>query len=177
MQKKKKIRIDDDCPICGGKIWGGGQKILIEGAKITVCQSCAHHGKKIITKTKKTTKSKLTSSKTKTTKNKQAFKTSNILEPSVEIVSDYPKRLRNIRAKNNLTQEQFAQKLNEKPSLLRRIEAGKVEPSLELAKRIEKMYNVSLLKDVDEIQVDTKKFMKKSSGSSLGDIAFIKRKK
>ena len=39
------------------------------------------------------------------------------------------------------------------------------------------MYNISLLKDVDEIQVDTKKFMKKTSGSSMGDIAFIKRKK
>ncbi len=177
MQRKKNIKIDDDCPICGGKIWGGGQKVLIEGAKITVCQSCAHLGKKIISKTKVTPIQKLKSSKTKTTKNKQAFKTSNILEPSVEIVSDYPERLRNIRVKNNITQEQFAKKLNEKPSLLRRIEAGKVEPSLKLAKKIEKMYNVSLLKDVDEIQVDTKKFMKKTSGSSMGDIAFIKRKK
>ena len=42
----------NDCPVCGGKIWGRGQKVLLEGAKITVCQSCAQHGKKIPAKSK-----------------------------------------------------------------------------------------------------------------------------
>lgn len=177
MHKKKNVKINDDCPICGGKIWGKGQKVLIEGAKITVCQNCAHLGKRIITKPKQSPIKKTLPSKQKISKSNRTFNPKNTLEPSLEIVSDYPKRLRNVRAKDNLTQEQFAQKINEKPSLIRRIESGKVEPNLKLAKKIEEIYNIKLLKEIDEIQVNTKKFMKKSSGSSIGDIAFIKKKK
>ena len=94
-----------------------------------------------------------------------------------EIVEDYAKRIRNARTKNNLTQEQFAQKINEKPSLLRRIEAGKAKPTIKLAKKLEKSYDIMLLKEADEIEVNTSQFMKKSTGTSLGDIAFIKKKK
>lgn len=177
MYNKKNVRIDDDCPICGGKIWGRGQKVLIEGAKITVCQSCAHLGKKIITKTKKSDIEKLAIKKPRINKSKQSFKSSRNLEPSIEIISDYSKRIRNVRTQKNLTQEQFAQKLNEKPSLIRRIESGKVEPNLKLAKKIEEVYNIQILKATDEIRVNTKKYLKKSSTTSMGDIAFIKKKK
>ena len=175
MYNKKNVRIDDDCPICGGKIWGKAQKVLIEGAKITVCQSCAQLGKKIITK--KSDIEKLAINKPKINKSKQSFKSTRTLEPSIEIISDYTMKIRNVRTQKNLTQEQFAQKLNEKPSLLRRIESGKVEPNLKLAKKIEEVYNIKILKETDQVRVDTKKFMKKSSTASLGDIAFIKKKK
>ncbi len=47
MSKKISSQFEKECPICGGKIWGRGQKVLIEGAKITVCQSCAQYGVKI----------------------------------------------------------------------------------------------------------------------------------
>ena len=177
MYNKKNVRIDDDCPICGGKIWGRGQKVLIEGAKITVCQSCAHLGKNIITTTKGSTIKKWTSNKAQSTRKSTSSKLSSTLEPSIELVSDYSKRIRNARAQRNLTQEQFAQKLNEKPSLMRRIESGKVEPNIKLAKKIEEVYQIKILKETDEVSVDTKKFMKKSSTASLGDIAFIKKKK
>ena len=53
MSKKIANEYEKDCPICGGKIWGKGEKVLIEGAKITVCQSCAQFGVKIKPKTKK----------------------------------------------------------------------------------------------------------------------------
>ena len=103
------------------------------------------------------------------------------LEKRIEelgIVLDYAKRIRNVRSNLRLNQDQFAQKLNEKPSLLRRIEAGKVEPTIKLAKKIQQVYKIKLLKKVDETEfnVQETKFMKKSTGSSLGDIAFIKKK-
>ena len=69
--------------------------------------------------------------------------------------------------------------MNEKPSLLRRIEAGKVEPTVKLAKKIEDVYKIKILKKSDEIEarVQNNKYMKKSNVKSLGDIAFIKKKK
>ena len=97
----------------------------------------------------------------------------------LEIIPNYAKKIRSKRNSLGLSQDQFAQKLNEKPSLLRRIEAGKVEPTIKLAKKIEEVYKIKILKKADEIEasVESSKFMKKSSGTSLGDIAFIKKKK
>ncbi|MHA1932760.1 MAG: helix-turn-helix domain-containing protein, partial [Promethearchaeota archaeon] len=108
---------------------------------------------------------------------RQIIKSKNTAE--LEIVSDYAKRVRNARNKLGLNQDQFAQKLNEKPSLVRRIETGKAEPTVELAKKIQKIYKIQLLAKSDEMDFNLQenKFMKKPSSSSLGDIAFIKKKK
>jgi len=175
-KKKKNTKIENECPICGGIIWGKGQKVLIEGAKITVCDSCVHYGKKIITKTETSNVQKKYPSKmrkfgTNTTSNKGT-----IYESTMEIVPDYAKKIRDIRTFNHLNQDQFAQKLNEKPSLIRRIESSKAEPTEKLAKKIESVYNIKLLKKAEDYIVSTKGYMKKQKNSSLGDIAIIKKK-
>jgi putative transcription factor len=177
MSKKIANEFEKECPICGGKIWGRGEKVLIEGAKITVCQSCAQFGVKIRKRPKMVESTRKTYPKPNTTKKKGLYPRE--IEDSVEIVSDYVARIRKARNARGLNQDQFAQKLNEKPSLLRRIEAGKVEPTIKLAKKIEEVYNIKLIKQVDEIEPSAKQnqYMKKSSGSSLGDIAYVKKKK
>ncbi|MHA2123498.1 MAG: multiprotein bridging factor aMBF1 [Promethearchaeota archaeon] len=172
----KYSNIDKECPVCGGIIWGKGQKVLLEGAKITVCDNCAQHGTKITRPTTVYRAKKVYQKRPQSTTRKHIVKPERIEE--LEIVSDYAKKIRNARNNRGLNQDQFAQKLNEKPSLLRRIEAGKVEPTIKLSKKIEKIYDIKLLKSTDEIEFNSKdqKFMKKSTGASLGDIAFVKRK-
>ena len=162
------------CPICNGIVWKG-QKVKIEGAKMTVCDSCALHGKKIMTKPKSIYLQKSYSTQIKSSLKHPTRKFDEIEQ--MEIVNDYSKRIRNIRTINKLNQDQFAQKLNEKPSLVRRIESGKVKPTIKLAKKIEEIYKITLLIKADEIEVNTKKFMKKETSSALGDIAFFKKKK
>ena len=176
MPKPSYNELDKECPICGGIIWGRGQKVLIEGAKITVCDNCAQHGKKIYRPTSNIQFKNTSQIKPQTTSKKQRVKPRDVEE--LEIVSDYAKKIRNVRSNIKLNQDQFAQKLNEKPSLLRRIEAGKVEPTVKLAKKIQKIYNIQLIKKADDSKIDIQesKFMKRSGGSSLGDIAFIKKR-
>ena len=173
MSKQDFNKFDKECPICGSIIWGKGQKVLLEGAKITVCHICAKNGQKIHERPGYAQNKRYET--TKTPQKKNYPKREALLEK--EIVDDYARRIRNARTKHNLTQEQFAQKINEKPSLLRRIEAEKVKPTVKLAQKLEKVYGIQLVKEADEIDVNTKQFMKKSTGSSLGDIAFIKKKK
>lgn len=177
MPKSKGSDVDKECPICGGIIWGKGQNVLIEGAKMIVCQSCAQYGVKVHERLPKSATKQSSYQKPRSAPKKKYVPRDNI--EKVEIVSDYAFRIRNARTQNKLNQDQFAQKLNEKPSLLRRIEAGKAEPDIKLAKKIEKVYDIKLIKSVDTIDVSpqTDKYMKKSTGSSLGDIAFIKKKK
>jgi putative transcription factor len=176
MSKKGTDNYSRECPICGGIIWGKGQYVLLEGAKIVVCQSCAQHGTKIYERPKPSQQKKSSYSRTSTSKKSKTRKDT---FDNFEIVPDYAKRIRNTRNSRNLNQEQFAQKLNEKPSLLRRIEAGKAEPTIKLARKIEQIYHIKLLKKVDDMEasVNSSKYMKKSGSSSLGDIAFVKKKK
>ena len=176
MSKKRNTSNEIECPLCGGKIWKA-QRVIIEGAKLTVCQSCAQHGTKIIQKEKLSYKKAPISQRAKTGSTKNAFQSRKNIEPSIEIVPDYAKKIRNARTKSKLNQEQFAQKLNEKPSLIRRIESGKVEPTVKLAKKIEKVYGIILTRNVDDVTVYNKNFMKRKEGSTLGDIAFIKKKR
>jgi len=166
-------KVDKECPICGGIIWGGGEKVLIEGAKMRVCQSCAQHGKKIRSKSRPSSRSRKKYSKS----SKKPTSSSKPRGPEVVIVDDYHQRIRNAREKRNLTQAKFAQKLKEKESLIRRIESKKTKPTIKLAKKIEKTYGISLLKKSGPVKVDTNKYMKNrkdSGGVSLG--AFIKKK-
>lgn len=177
MAKKGYDANEKECPICGGVIWGRGQKVIIEGAKMTVCQSCAQYGTKV--PQKPTPQYKKGNTYAKTARSSPRPIPRKIISDDIEIVADYAKRIRNIRSSRGLNQDQFAQKLNEKPSLLRRIEAGKVEPTIKLAKKIEQVYKIKLIKKVDETEpsMQASKYMKKSSGGSLGDIAYIKKKK
>jgi len=177
MPKPQYNEIDKECPICGSIIWGKGQRVLLEGAKITVCHNCAQHGIKIQKPPTSKYIKKSFSPYKKNHPQRTGLKKPNVDE--LEIIQDYTKKIRNVRNSLGLNQDQFAQKLNEKPSLLRRIEAGKVEPTIKLAKKIEDVYKIKILKKITEIEakVESSKYMKKSSGTSLGDIAFIKKKK
>ena len=55
--------------------------------------------------------------------------------------------------------------------------AGPNEMEIQVTKKIEEVYNIKILKETDEVKVNIKKFMKKSSSASMADIAFIKKKK
>jgi putative transcription factor len=177
MPKSASIDNDKECQICGSIIWGKGQKVILEGARITVCHNCAQHGTKIHKPSSYTYGKKPIKKKPFVGHKRQYIKQNTIEE--LEIVSDYARRVNNARNNLGLNQDQFAQKLNEKPSLIRRIEAGKAKPTVKLAKKIQKIYKIQLLTKSDEmdINVQENKFMKKSSGSSLGDIAFVKKKR
>ncbi|NVM34961.1 MAG: TIGR00270 family protein [Candidatus Lokiarchaeota archaeon] len=177
MPKPQYNEIDKECPICGSIIWGKGQRVLLEGAKITVCHNCARYGKNIQKPPTSKHINKSFSHDKSTLPKRPVLKKSNVND--LEIIQDYAKKIRNLRSSLGLNQDQFAQRLNEKPSLLRRIEAGKVKPTIKLAKKIEDVYKIKILKKPTEIEanVESSKYMKKSSGTSLGDIAFIKKKK
>ncbi len=177
MPKPTSVENDKECQICGSLIWGKGQKVILEGARITVCHNCAQHGTKIHKPASYTYGKNPVKKKPYSAPKRHIIKSQTIGE--LEIVSDYAKRVRNARNSLGLNQDQFAQKLNEKPSLIRRIENGKAEPTVKLAKKIQKIYKIQLLTKPDEMgfNIQENKFMKKSSGGSLGDIAFIKKKR
>jgi uncharacterized protein (TIGR00270 family) len=97
------------------------------------------------------------------------------------VVPDYAKKIRRVRNSQKMDQEKFAQTLNEKPSLIRRMEANKMKPTIQLAKKIQDTYKIQLLQKKDSnvnlTASQRKRYLKRGKGgTSLGDIAFIKKK-
>jgi len=112
------------CEICG--IRKANKKILVESAWIYVCDICA---KEINIK-----------EEIKTTKKIEKEKTERKIEIYEEFVDEkFHEKLRKYRESKNLKQEEMAKILGIKESLYKSLEEGRIKPSIELAKKIEKI--------------------------------------
>jgi putative transcription factor len=90
-----------------------------------------------------------------------------------EVVQNYDDRIRNARETEGLTQEELANQLNEKSSLIRKLERGDVLPSDTVQRKLEKALGVTLSEggggNDDEWSSDSA-----TGSTTLGDV--VKRK-
>jgi len=169
------------CEICGNPITGKGKKILISGAILTVCDNCAKHSDTILFSAENV-------HHTDATKNVIKIKTKTAIqrlpknlgkEADYEIVDDYAKIIKNARESMGWTVDLLAEQVREKVSVIKKIESGKIVPSINLAKRLEQILGIKLLEPMakDELQ-NTLYYMKykKDENITLGDVAEIKFK-
>ena len=89
------------------------------------------------------------------------------------LVDDYPQIIKKSRESIGLTQKDFANKINEKESVIHKIETGTLEPSLELAKKLEKFLKIKLIEEHEESHEKFKK--SKEEGFTLGDFIHVKK--
>ncbi len=143
------------CELCGKK--ADLQRVIVEGTEMSACPDCAKLGRILPNQQRTTTV------KTKST----------AAEPIEEtIVADAAKRIKDAREKMKLTQEEFAKILNERESVLRKIETHEHVPSIADARRYEHILKIKLI----EIEkTGQQKLEKKQSGIlTIGDIIKIK---
>jgi putative transcription factor len=86
------------------------------------------------------------------------------------VVDDYAKRIREAREKARLTQKDFAKALNERESIIKKLESGGFMPPLSLARKLEKTLKIVLV----EVQEETTSAAGKGKHDgplTIGDIA------
>jgi len=84
------------------------------------------------------------------------------------VASDYDDRIRSAREDRGLSQEDLANELNEKRSLIRKLERGDVLPSDEVQRKLEGALDISL---TEGDSADDSEWSSDSSGSmTLGDV-------
>jgi putative transcription factor len=90
-----------------------------------------------------------------------------------EVVQDYDDRIRSARESEGLTQEELADQLNEKASLIRKLERGDVLPSDSIQRKLERALSIDLSMGGSS---DDAEWSGGSStgGTTLGDV--VKRK-
>ncbi|MEM5872547.1 MAG: multiprotein-bridging factor 1 family protein [Candidatus Aenigmatarchaeota archaeon] len=141
-----------ECEICGSK--NANKKIKIDNAILEVCENCINFGEEIpIFKIEKNVK----------------------IIPKLEemeeaVIPNFNLLIKKERTKRNLTQEELAKKLNEKVSVIKRIEEG-WEPPINIIKKIERFFNIKLLEKIEEKTIENKA---SKTDLTIGDIVEVR---
>lgn len=162
-----------ECEICGKPVPEHNPiRAKIEGSVMVVCKECSKLG----TIQKAPPKPKFRQQpKGKKQKNTRTRNYSRRDEPTEELIENYDFEIRKAREAKNWSREDLGKKINERVSVITRIETGKMTPDTKLTKKLEKALNIKLLEEVNN--VDLSQFINSSSGErTLGNIMKIKRK-
>lgn len=159
------------CEVCGRQIYGKPYKVVIEGAKLTVCNQCSKYG----TTTWQDTRPKAITKKTKAsplTARVQSIKTSEtMVKTEKELVENYDAVIRQARERLGLSHEELGKKISEKVSVLRKIETRKMTPDNVLATKLEHVLKVKLLVTTPEDKTQKIKMPQTISREvTLGDL-------
>jgi putative transcription factor len=146
---------------------------IVEGTRMQVCPTCAKFGVEVAgQKTEVTGRSRVTQAIEQRAARAQPRDIFQQME--LDLVEDFGKRIREARQRKGLTQEELAQKLAERQSVLSKVEAGTQRPSDDLARRIERELGVKLFEPVSA-EPGSAPRAAGSGGFTLGDL--IKRGK
>ena len=164
------------CEACGCRINGQPFRVIIEGARLTVCTQCAKHGK-IVYDEPKPTPAFAKPKRTPVMFKVQPKRKAPTVDTSLELAEDFGTKIRKARERLGLSHDELGKRLNEKVSLLRKIEMGKMAPDDKLAAALEHLLKVKLIVPAKEEKVPEAKIPKKTSRElTLGDLIQIKKK-
>ena len=146
------------CEMCGRE----DKLVLVEleGSQLNVCAGCGKHGKRIGGPVFK----------------KRVRVPKKIEKPEIEeeVISDFADKLRQAREKRDLKQEDFANLLNEKASLLQKWEAGTLTPKIPIAKKLGRLLGMNFIKQIKEEKVVSLK--SKAGEMTLGDFVKVRKR-
>ena len=136
-------------------------KVVIEGSELTVCESCGEYGKVM--------------GKVAVAEQHKAQKTTSEQRPETieSLIENFGELLKKKREQLGLNQKDFARKIAERESVLHKLETGAMTPTLEKARKLEKMLGLKLIEELKEEPVSKQK---DTSVMTLGDMIKIKKK-
>lgn len=145
------------CQLCG-KDSDDLQKTKIEGAVMKVCDSCSDMGETV----------KQPKKKSKKTKKKKTYRP----KDTQVLANDYGNRIKEAREDRKLSIKELADSMNEKASLIKKIEREDLKPEKSLAKKLSKELDVALYvnPEVSDHSVESGDDRK----ATLGDVAEVK---
>ncbi len=155
--------------------------VKVEGAELELCGDCKEFGTEVRTESSSSTSTKYSTSSSNSDESStnstgsttsSASQSGGMFDNMDEIAADYDNRIRQARESRSLSQEDLADSLNEKASLIRKLERSDILPSDDVREKLERRLDISLVEGTDTDEDEW------SGGSSttttLGDV--VKRK-
>jgi putative transcription factor len=140
------------CEMCGAET-SSPTTVEIEGAELDVCADCMDFGTEVEQQSTGTVSTKYsTDSSDGTSESSSAggsggsggSRRHDMFDDMDEVVQDYDERIRTARESAGLSQKELAQELNEKASLIRKLERGASLPSDSVQSKLERKLDIVL---------------------------------
>lgn len=165
--------------MCGREIYSKPITIEIEGAELSVCPSCAKHGKQVSKPKPKPKGASFSGVRTVLpSQSKQPasrpYKSHEESETKV-LASDYSERIRLARQKKKLTQKEVSIQTKVSVAELQSIETGKMRPPDAIIAKLENFFKIRITEDIQAYSLKDQK--KGPAFQTLGDVVVIKKKK
>ena len=170
------------CEMCGAE-QASLTTTKVEGAELELCSSCADFGTEVREEPSGTSGSKYSTSSSSGTPSSSSSSSGSsgsgsdtrrrrdMFDTMDEIATDYDDRIRTAREAAGLSQEALADDLNEKASLIRKLERGDTLPTDDIQRKLERALDISL---VEGEEVDAEWETSDAGTMTLGDV--VKRK-
>jgi len=152
-----------NCEICGKELKGSGIKIVVEGTEVTVCPMCKRYGSEKVSTASQGEAKRVVIKKRKV---------STDIEFKDELLDNYNQIIRQEREKRGWSQEQLAKKIQEKESLIKKIENAEITPDPEVVAKLEKLFGIKLRESVPVVKIEKRA----SITPTLGDVVVVRRK-
>lgn len=154
-----------NCELCGNEM-SRPKEVMVEGSKLKVCQECAKYGKEVFSSqgedTSRTEIMNRINRERKRRESRSVYGGGN-----KELAFDYPSKIKSARLENDLNQEELSDMINEKKSVVTKLEKGDLHPSDKLREKIEHALDIELMEEIQDFVPDKQN---KSSGLTLGDL-------
>ncbi|EMA39226.1 multiprotein bridging factor aMBF1 [Halococcus hamelinensis] len=142
------------CEMCGTET-SSPKTVKIEGAELDVCGDCADFGTEVEQQSTSGTSTKYStdssgssdaggSGSTASSGGSGGGRRRDMFDDMDEIVQDYDEQIRTARESAGLSQEELAKELNEKASLIRKLERGASLPSDSVQTKLERRLEITL---------------------------------
>lgn len=161
------------CEVCGREIYGQPYYRIIEGGRMTVCSSCAQFG----SKEWDPKKPQATTVRRQTTARSRPRRRSEIeVAEAFELVANYGELIRKTRQRKGINVEDFAKKIGEKESVIKKLEKEQLNPSISLVRKVQRELGIKLTDETPT--ANSGSFLTKPMGPrTLGDLIKIKASK
>ncbi|MDI9619787.1 MAG: multiprotein bridging factor aMBF1 [Candidatus Nezhaarchaeota archaeon] len=157
------------CELCGRPIADQPPiEAWIEGARLTVCRRCSRYGSPARAREALPQHAKVVSNVG------VGRKTSRAGFGDLVLVEGYNLIIKQARERMNMTQAELAKLVGEKESIIRRLEGGRMTPSLDLAKKLERALKIKLFEEARRFMQEVPR--PKSLQLTLGDVVTIREK-
>jgi len=162
------------CEICGLPIEGQAYKLRLEGAELVVCSKC--RARVSTAQALPLAAPARPPQALAKPKPRRPASSSGTSREEYDVVENYGAVVKAARERLGLSIAELAARIKEKESVLRRIESGKLRPTLELAKKLEKALRVKLVEKV-RVEEEARGATSEKPELTLGDVADVVLKK
>jgi putative transcription factor len=142
--------------------------IEVEGARMRVCARCARFGKAVAPPAEPRPAAPRAAPLPRRTAERPVP-----LESDEEIVEDFGERVRVARERKRVSLDDLARAVNEKKSLLAKVETGAFHPDPQLARKLEAALGIKLREKVEEVHAPKGAAR---GGLTIGDLIKMQKK-